>query len=109
MARKNRRSAKQAMPDWFVRQDRSPPTCGLCRHQYDRSKLTKHHLVPKSRGGRETTLLCRPCHNTVHATFTEKELERDYPTIEALCEAEELRGWIAWIRKRKPGKRIRVR
>ncbi len=54
-------------------------------------------------------LLCRPCHKTVHATFTEKELERDYATVEALCEAEELRGWIGWIRKRKPGRRIRVR
>ena len=97
------------MPDWFIQQDRTPPTCGLCGHRYDRSKLTKHHLVPKSRGGTETTLLCRPCHNTVHATFTEKELERNFDTLDALREAEELQGWIAWIRKRKPGKRIRVR
>ncbi|QDT16239.1 hypothetical protein CA12_23390 [Alienimonas californiensis] len=105
MARKNR----NAMPDWFVQQDRSPPACVLCRHEYDRAKLTKHHLVPKSRGGTETVLLCRPCHKTVHATFTEKELERDYDTVEALRNAEALHGWISWIRKRKPGKRIRVR
>ena len=105
MARKTR----NAMPDWFVRQSDDPPRCAICRHEYDRPKLTKHHLVPKSRGGTETVLVCRPCHKTIHATFTEKELERDFATVEALCESEALRGWVGWIRKRKPGKRIRVR
>ena len=85
------------------------PTCPLCRHAYDRRDLTKHHLVPKSRGGRETVLLCRPCHRQLHATFSEKELERRYPTVESLDAAEELQPYLNWVRRRKPTKRIAVR
>ncbi|MEM9701473.1 MAG: HNH endonuclease [Planctomycetota bacterium] len=97
------------MPDWFIRREDRPPCCALCDHEFERRQLTKHHLVPKSRGGRETVLLCKPCHSTVHKTFTEKELERDYATVEALRDAKELQVWLTWIRKRKPGRRIRVR
>ena len=99
---------KSDVPDWFL--DPPPtPRCAICRHGYDRAELTKHHLVPKSRGGTETELICRPCHKQIHATFTEKELERDYPTVEALLAAEAFRPFVRWIRKRKPGKRIDVR
>ena len=108
MTRKRSRT-KNRMPDWFIRQETGPTVCEICRHEYDRADLTKHHLVPKCRGGTETVLVCRPCHKTIHATFTEKELERDFPTVEALVESEELRTWVRWIRKRKPGKKIRVR
>lgn len=84
-------------------------TCPLCLHGYDRRELTKHHLVPKSRGGRETVLLCRACHRQLHATFTEKELERRYPTVASLLDAEELRPYLSWVRRRKPTKRVAVK
>lgn len=86
-----------------------PITCPLCLHGYERRELTKHHLVPKSRGGVMTVLLCRPCHRQLHATYTEKELERKYPTVEALTEAEELQPYLTWVRRRKPRKRIAVK
>ncbi|HEX6987655.1 MAG TPA: hypothetical protein VF170_19910, partial [Planctomycetaceae bacterium] len=54
-------------------------------------------------------LLCRPCHRQLHATFTEKELERRFPTVEALTRAEELRPYLDWVRRRKPTKRLAVR
>lgn len=82
--------------------------CALCWHEYERNELTKHHTVPKSRGGTETVLLCKPCHRQVHATFSEKELERSYGTVELLAAAEELQPFLAFIRKRKPTKRVRV-
>ena len=60
----------------------APPACPLCeRPNYSPSD---HHLVPKSRGGRVTETLCRDCHSAIHATFTNKELEREYATIDAL-------------------------
>lgn len=96
------------MFEGYVRMDEEP-ICPLCLHGYDRRELTKHHLVPKSRGGRETVLLCRPCHRQLHATFSEKVLERHYPTVESLNAAEELQPYLAWVRRRKPTKRIAVR
>ena len=83
--------------------------CPLCLHGYDRREVTKHHLVPKSRGGRETVLLCRACHRQLHATFTEKELERQYPTVESLAGAEDLQPYLNWVRRRKPTKRVAVK
>lgn len=83
--------------------------CPICLHDWPRKELTRHHLIPKSRKGRDTVLICQPCHKQIHAVFTEKELERNYHTIETLLEAEEFRSWVAWIRKRRPNRRIRVR
>jgi 5-methylcytosine-specific restriction enzyme A len=84
-------------------------TCPICRHRYARVELTKHHLVPKSRQGRETVLLCRNCHRQIHALYTEKELERAFGTLDSLLAAERLQAWIAWARKRKPSGRVRTR
>jgi len=82
--------------------------CPICLHEYERTQLTKHHLVPKSRKGKATVLICAACHKQIHAIFSEKELEAKYSTVEALCDAEEFRPWVSWIRKRKPTKRLRV-
>lgn len=83
--------------------------CPICLHEYARGELTKHHVVPKSRGGRETVLVCRPCHSQIHAIFSEKELAREYGTIEDLLAAEAFRSWVTWSRRRKPTRRIRVK
>lgn len=83
--------------------------CLLCGHEYERRELTKHHFVPKSRGGRETGLLCRPCHAQVHALYTEKELEAEFGTIEQLREAPKLQSWMRFIRRRKPSAKIKVK
>ncbi|MCA9074083.1 MAG: hypothetical protein KDA93_03550 [Planctomycetaceae bacterium] len=82
--------------------------CVVCEHEYPRSELTKHHLVPKSRRGKETVLTCRACHSQIHALFTEKELERHYGTQDLLLDAEALQPWIAWIRRRRPRSRLQV-
>jgi hypothetical protein len=60
----------------------APPNCPLCeRPNYSPSD---HHLVPRTRGGRVTKTICKDCHVAIHATFSNKELERQYATIEAL-------------------------
>lgn len=87
----------------------SERVCPICRHEYPASALTKHHLVPKSRKGNVTVPLCRPCHRQIHALYTEKELEENFGTLEALLEAEALQPWIRWIRKRKPTTHIKTK
>jgi hypothetical protein len=83
--------------------------CPVCLHEYALGETSRHHAVPKSRGGRETVRLCKPCHKQIHALFTEKELEREFPTVEALLEAEPMAPWVRWIRKRKPTSNVRAR
>jgi hypothetical protein len=68
-----------------------------------------HHLVPKSRGGTVTQTLCRDCHQAIHATFTNKELEATYNTPETLLSHAGLRAMVKFIAKQDPGGKVRVR
>jgi hypothetical protein len=86
-----------------------PIACPICWHDYGRDEMTRHHLVPKSRKGREIVLLCRPCHKQIHAVFSEKQLERDYGSLERLLAAAQMQSWIRWIRKRKPTSKVVTR
>ncbi|CAA9446193.1 MAG: hypothetical protein AVDCRST_MAG28-873 [uncultured Rubrobacteraceae bacterium] len=89
--------------------------CGLCGREVQ--KLTRHHLVPRTRHKNiknkrnnkaldrqallQTVGLCAPCHRHVHATIPNKELEREYNTLEALKGHPEIDKFVEWI-KRKP-------
>jgi len=75
--------------------------CGLCERAVQHT--TRHHLVPREEGGRygDTVDLCQPCHSSVHRFLTNRELARQYATVEALRAAEELQGYLGWIRKNK--------
>jgi hypothetical protein len=81
-----------------------PTTCALCRRVVpderidDPQVVQEHHLWPERRAESPTVLLCRPCHDQIHAVFTNDELREEYDTIEALREADRLAEYIDWIR-----------
>ena len=95
-----------------------PGRCALCARQV--SELTVHHLIPKTRHKNKRNkrefdrrevkervcLLCRPCHNHVHALFTEKELERSYNTLELLKLDPEIQRFVQWIANKPDGFRV---
>ncbi len=72
--------------------------CPLCLRPIPPSQRDRHHLVPKSRGGRETAFLHRICHRQVHALFTETELARHFATADALMAHPEMQTFVAWVR-----------
>ena len=47
--------------------------------------------------------LCRPCHSQLHALLTEKELEREWNTLERLRAHPELMKFAAWIAAKPRG------
>jgi 5-methylcytosine-specific restriction enzyme A len=75
-----------------------PLQCALCE-RYVRT-VSRHHLVPKQKGGKHgpTIPLCQPCHSTLHATFTNKELATRYNSIDQLRSAPPLQTYLNWIR-----------
>jgi hypothetical protein len=81
-----------------------PTTCALCRRVVpderidDPQVVQEHHLRPERRAESPTVMLCRPCHDQIHATFTNAELREAYDTVEALREADRLAGYLSWIR-----------
>ncbi|WP_290652332.1 hypothetical protein [Aquisalimonas sp.] len=90
------------------------PVCALCGRP---ERLTRHHLIPRTRHRNRRTrqnyslaelqtriiLVCRPCHYHIHRVFTEKQLERDYNSLEALCHHPEMQRFIGWIATKPVG------
>lgn len=90
-------------------------TCELCGRAV--RELTRHHLIPRSRHKKKRakkvfdrremegriSLLCRPCHNNVHAVLENKDLEREYNTVDALAECPGVQRFTRWIQKKPHG------
>ncbi len=85
--------------------------CQLCERE---NVLTFHHLIPvclhsnkwfsKSYSSTELSKgnnICKfDCHVEIHKLISEKELGRNYNTIEKLMEHEQVRKYINWVKKR---------
>ena len=81
-------------------------TCALCEREV--REVTKHHLVPKSEGGREVVKLCHTCHKTLHSFFTNETLLKELHTVEDLRAEPEIARYLSWIRKQRDS-RIQVK
>src|SRR3954452_6383480 len=86
-----------------------PRPCSLCGRPFPRRQLTKHHCLPRQKGGtqEDVELLCGQCHGMVHATYTNETLAALYPTIDRLRRAPELVSFLRWVRKQPPSRRKR--
>ncbi len=91
-------------------EENAGPRCPLCgRPLGDPSRAERHHLVPRSRGGRETVLLHPVCHRKIHSLFTEAEIARHYPSIAALRRHPEVRKFVRWLADKPPDFRAPTR
>ena len=96
-----------------------PPDCPLCgRPIVPGPSADLHHRVPRSEGGRtepdNLATLHRICHRKLHASFSERELARDFPDWAALRAHPEIATFVRWVagkpaefydRTRKPRRR----
>ncbi len=79
-----------------------PTPCGLCGRGFPSAEwLTKHHCLPKSKGGTsaDVALICSQCHGMIHATYTNGTLAGVFATVAELRVAPELVAFIKWVRK----------
>lgn len=77
-------------------------------------ELTFHHLIPKTCHSTKwfkknftkedmTTRginVCHDCHRAVHKFIPEKELGRNFNTLDKLMEHEHVKGFVEWVAKR---------
>jgi hypothetical protein len=77
--------------------------CPLCGRELAHP-FNKHHLLPLSKGGKNTPTihLHKICHNKIHAVFTELQLKRYYHTIQRLQQHEEIAKFIKWVVNKEP-------
>ena len=93
--------------------------CSCCGRECE--QITKHHLIPRTRHQNkkakkdfkdrfaETIVVCPACHKQIHATFSEKELERQYHALDLIMAHPAMAKFIEWIRKRPEHLRIGAR
>lgn len=87
--------------------------CPICERF---ETLTRHHLIPRTRHHnrknkrdfdrhivQQTIGFCRPCHSQIHAILTEKELEREWNSLERLRSHPEIHRFGAWMSKKPRG------
>lgn len=98
------------MDDFSFRPAQSLDTllaCPLCEREVTLGYTSKHHLIPKSRKGKETIRLCLDCHKQLHVLYSPKELQKRLSTIELLKADERVATWIGWISRRTSFSRLK--
>jgi hypothetical protein len=81
--------------------DEASPPCPICRRPLG-TRREKHHLVPRSEGGREAVDVHPICHRKIHAVLSERELATAFATAEALRAHPEIARFAGWVAKRPP-------
>jgi hypothetical protein len=76
--------------------DPGSPHCWLCTRPLG-LRVEWHHPVPKSRGGRDRQPIHPICHRTLHARFSNAELERIGGALSVLRADAEIARFLAWI------------
>jgi hypothetical protein len=85
-------------------------------------QLTRHHLIPRTRHANKKNKrdfdratvkkivgICRPCHSQIHLLLSEKELEREWNSVEKLRTHPELMKFARWISTKPRGFRCRAK
>ena len=86
----------------IAREDQSAEdSCWLCGRAFETRKQW-HHMVPKSKKGRETVPVHPICHRAIHKNFTNAELARIGTDRDRLLKNETLRGFVEWVQGKPP-------
>lgn len=67
--------------------------CKLCGLE---TYVTRHHLIPRSKGGTVTISCCPTCESFLHRTWTHNELRDIYNTVELILNNEKFQKFLKW-------------
>jgi uncharacterized protein YhaN len=83
--------------------------CELCERETER--LTVHHLIPRQKDGGDgpRAEICSACHRQIHALFDNATLARELNCVERLRDEPRMQRFLAWVRKQRPDRRVKVR
>lgn len=77
--------------------------CEICRID---EISEKHHLVPRSKGGKETIGCCSDCGGQVHMLFNNAELAK--MSLDDLLTNEKMQKYVIWKKKHSGTHRHRM-
>lgn len=78
--------------------------CPLCERELPESEESKHHLIPKMKGGAKgpIAVIHRICHVKIHSVLTEAECAAVYNSVETLKTHPDIAKFIKWVSKKEP-------
>lgn len=62
-------------------------------------QTSKHHVVPRAKGGKETVPTCQTCESFIHKTWSHNQLRDVYNTVESILATLEFQKFLKWRRK----------
>ena len=74
--------------------------CPICKRDIPPEYQEKHHITPKCKKGKVKVPVCCTCGDMVHKLFTNKELEKQYNSIEKISEHPDVVKWVNWVSKK---------
>jgi hypothetical protein len=94
--------------------------CQLCGRRVGEDRLTRHHLLPRSRARKmkrrrksrqqlerrdpgRTVVVCGPCHRNVHVSIGNTDLGRGYDSVEALRNHPGVQRFTEWVKNKPHG------
>lgn len=86
--------------------------CPLCEREGDALVLQAHHLQTRRKDGKDTELICRSCHKTIHGLFTNTQLRdprSELDSVEGLQANERFAKALKHIKKLAPGEFMKMR
>lgn len=81
----------------------NPIICPICEREIPSAQMDAHHLIPRSKGGKETQYLHRICHRQIHALFTETELAKRLNSADAIRQHPQMHRFIEWVKNKPDG------
>ena len=64
----------------------------------------RHHIIPRSKGGRVTVPTCEACESFIHRTFTHNELRDTYSTVESIAAHPGYQQFRRWLLRQQPSR-----
>ena len=62
-----------------------------------------HHIIPKSKGFKETVEACKTCEEFIHRTWSHNLLRDTYNNVDSIKQSCEYQTFLGWLLKQKPG------
>lgn len=61
-----------------------------------------HHVIPRSKGGKEVIPTCETCESFIHKTWSHNQLRDTYNSLESILADEGFQKFLKWRRKQSP-------
>lgn len=83
--------------------------CRFCNRDIPENLIQYHHLIPKSKDGKDTVPACPSCHNFIHKTWENNRLRDFYNSVERIVGSEEYQKFFKWLLKQPVEKSFKTR